>query len=77
MERLRARFPDTLVLAFDPQGAAATAQASYSTRLASAPDDLAVCCGFLEHARGRAADQAEKAALAAALENVRLLEASR
>lgn len=77
MERLRTRFPDTLVLAFDPQGGSAPAQASYSSRLAGAPDDLAVCCGFLEHVRGRSADQAEKAALAAALENVRLLEASR
>ena len=76
MERLRARFPDTLVLGFDPQGGQATAQASYSSRLADAPDDLAVCCGFLEHVRGRSADEAEKAALAAALENVRLLEAS-
>ncbi|UKA74013.1 exonuclease SbcCD subunit D [Arthrobacter sp. FW306-07-I] len=77
MERLRTRFPDTLVLAFDPQGGAATAQASYSSRLAGAPDDLSLCCGFLEHVRGRSADQAEKAALAAALENVRLQEASR
>ncbi|HEY1155092.1 MAG TPA: exonuclease SbcCD subunit D [Arthrobacter sp.] len=77
MERLRTRFPDTLVLAFNPQGGSAPAQASYSSRLAGAPDDLAVCCGFLEHVRGRSADQAEKAALAAALENVRLLEASR
>lgn len=77
MERLRARFPDTLVLAFDPQGAAAATEASYSSRLAGAPDDLAVCCGFLEHVRGRSADPAEQSALAAALENVRLLEASR
>jgi exonuclease SbcD len=77
MERLRARFPDTLVLAFDPEGGNDAAQASYSSRLAGAPDDLAVCCGFLEHVRGRSADQDEKAALAAALENVRLLEASR
>jgi DNA repair protein SbcD/Mre11 len=77
MERLRARFPDTLVLAFDPQGGNDAAQASYSSRLADAPDDLAVCCGFLEHVRGRSADQDEQAALAAALENVRLLEASR
>ncbi|KRE84420.1 exonuclease SbcCD subunit D [Arthrobacter sp. Soil764] len=77
MERLRARFPDTLVLAFDPEGAAATPRTSYSSRLAGAPDDLALCCGFLEHVRGRSADQAEKNALAAALENVRLLEASR
>ncbi|NUT70149.1 exonuclease SbcCD subunit D [Pseudarthrobacter sp. C4D7] len=77
MERLRARFPDTLVLAFDPQGAAAATEASYSSRLAGAPDDLAVCCGFLDHVRGRSADPAERAALAAALENVRLLEVSR
>ena len=77
MERLRSRFPDTLVLSFDPQGAEATSQASYSSRLAEAPDDLSVCCGFLEHVRGRVPDDAEKAALAAALENVRLLEVSR
>ncbi|MDT0167512.1 exonuclease SbcCD subunit D [Pseudarthrobacter sp. BRE9] len=77
MEQLRARFPDTLVLAFDPQGAAAATQASYSSRLAGAPDDLTLCCGFLDHVRGRSADTAEKNALAAALENVRLLEASR
>lgn len=77
MERLRARFPDTLVLAFDPQGGTDAAQASYSSRLAGSPDDLAVCCGFLEHVRGRSADQDERAALAAALENVRVLEGSR
>ena len=77
MERLRTRFPDTLVLSFDPQGAEAATQATYSSRLAGAPDDLAVCCGFLEHVRGRSADEAEQAALAAALENVRLLEVSR
>ncbi|MFP5310803.1 MAG: exonuclease SbcCD subunit D [Actinomycetes bacterium] len=77
MERLRARFPETLVLTFDPQGAPADTRASYSSRLAGAPDDLAVCCGFLEHVRGRETDQAEKAALAAALESVRLLEVSR
>ncbi|NUP59731.1 MAG: exonuclease SbcCD subunit D [Pseudarthrobacter sp.] len=77
MERLRSRFPDTLVLAFDPQGGQAPQQASYSSRLAEAPDDLSVCCGFLEHVRGRVPDHAEKAALAAALENVRLQEVSR
>ncbi|MEV7637570.1 exonuclease SbcCD subunit D [Pseudarthrobacter enclensis] len=76
MERLRTRFPDTLVLGFDPEGGPAAASASYSSRLAQAPDDLAVCCGFLEHVRGRAADEAERAALAAALENVRLQEAA-
>ena len=77
MERLRARFPHTLVLGFDPQGGPAATAATYSTRLAEAPDDLSVCCGFLEHVRGRVPDDAEKAALAAALENVRVLEGSR
>jgi exonuclease SbcD len=76
MDQLRTRFPDTLVLAFDPQGAAAGSSSTYSSRLAEAPDDHAVCCGFLEHVRGRTPDDAEKAALAAALENVRLQEAS-
>ena len=76
MEQLRTRFPDTLVLGFDPQGPTAATQATYSSRLAEAPDDLAVCCGFLEHVRGRLPDDAEKAALAAALENVRLQEAA-
>jgi exonuclease SbcD len=77
MERLRSRFPDTLVLGFDPEGGTAAAASSYSSRLAEAPDDLSVCCGFLEHVRGRVPDDAEKASLADALENVRLLEASR
>jgi exonuclease SbcD len=77
MDRLRERFPDTLVLGFEPQGGTAASAATYSSRLAEAPDDLAVCCGFLEHVRGRVPDAAEEAALAAALENVRLLEGSR
>lgn len=76
MERLRARFPDTLVLGFEPEGATAASGSSYSSRLAEAKDDLAVCCGFLEHVRGREPDAAEQAALTEALENVRLQEAS-
>jgi exonuclease SbcD len=77
MDQVRSRFPDTLVLGFDPEGGGARAASTYSSRLAEAPDDLAVCCGFLEHVRGRAADGREKAALAGAFENVRLQEASR
>lgn len=76
MERLRARFPDTLVLGFDPQGGAVKASKSYSSRLAEAQDDLSLCCGFLDHVRGRDADDAERSAIAAALDNVRLTEAS-
>jgi exonuclease SbcD len=72
MDRLRARFPDTLVLGFDPEGAGTAAKTSYSSRLAEADDDLSICCGFLEHVRGRGADDAESAVLAEALEAVRL-----
>ncbi|WP_223979744.1 exonuclease SbcCD subunit D [Arthrobacter sp. NicSoilB8] len=72
MDRLRARFPDTLVLGFDPEGAGAAPKASYSSRLAEADDDLSVCCGFLEHVRGRPASDAESEVLAEALEAVRL-----
>jgi exonuclease SbcD len=77
MEKLRTRFPDTLVLGFDPEGAEATAKTSYSSRLSEAEDDLSICCGFLEHVRGRSADDSERAALAEVLDNVRLAEASR
>jgi exonuclease SbcD len=76
MERLRGRFRDTLVLGFDPDGAAAAAKTSYSSRLAEAEDDLSVCCGFLEHVRGRAVSHEERKVLAEALQNVRLEEAS-
>lgn len=72
MDRLRARFPDTLVLGFDPDGPGAAPKASYSSRLAEADDDLSVCCGFLEHVRSRPASDAESAVLAEALEAVRL-----
>jgi exonuclease SbcD len=76
MDKLRARFPDTLVLGFEPEGATADAMTSYSNRLAEAKDDLSVCCGFLEHVRGRATDDAEAAVLREALEAVRLEEMS-
>ncbi|WP_235778759.1 exonuclease SbcCD subunit D [Sinomonas notoginsengisoli] len=77
MERLRSRFPLTVALAFDPEGGARAAVASYSERLAEARSDLEVCCGFLEHVRGRSANGTEEAALTEALEAVRLAEVSR
>ena len=76
MEKLRTRFPDTLVLGFDPEGAKATGKTSYSSRLSEAEDDLSICCGFLEHVRGRGADDSERAALVEVLDNIRLEEAS-
>jgi exonuclease SbcD len=72
MEQLRTRFRDTLVLGFDPEDAAGGVKASYSSRLAEAEDDLGVCCGFLDHVRGRPADETELSALREALEEVRL-----
>lgn len=75
MEKLRVRFPGTLVLSFDPEGAGTRTTTSYSDRLAKAQDDLGVCCGFLEHVRDRGAGEAEEAALREALEAVRLEEA--
>ncbi|MBP1135768.1 exonuclease SbcD [Arthrobacter sp. PvP023] len=76
MDKLRARFPDTLVLGFEPEGAAADVRTSYSTRLAAADDDLSICCGFLEHVRGRSTDDAEAAVLREALDAARLEEMS-
>lgn len=75
MERIRTRFPDTLVLAFEPEGAPQAVKSSYSSRLSQARDDLAVCCGFLEHVRGREPDAREIQVLKAALDEVRLEEA--
>jgi exonuclease SbcD len=77
MDKLRARFPDTLVLGFDPEGAAAAPPTSSRSRLAAADDDLPICCGFLAHVRGRSTDESEAAVLAEALEAVRLGEMSR
>ena len=72
MEQLRTRFPDTLVLGFEPEGGAEKGKISYSSRVAGAQDDLGVCCGFLDHVRGRPAGDQETAALREALEAVRL-----
>lgn len=76
MDKLRARFPDTLVLGFEPEGAAADVSTSYSARLAAADDDLSICCGFLEHVRGRSTDDARAAVLREALDAARLEEMS-
>jgi exonuclease SbcD len=71
MERLRRRFPDTLVLAFDPAGAQViprTSAASLHQR-----GDLDLCCDFLAHVRGgSAASGPERALLATAVERSRL-----
>ena len=74
MEQLRRRFPHTLVLQFDPQGAP-TPVRSYAQRT-TAESDLDVCCSFLGHVRaGHGPSEEEQAVLATAVEAVRVQRA--
>jgi exonuclease SbcD len=76
MDRLRARFPHTLMLTFDPAGAA-TSMRDYGTRVRGRVD-LDVCCDFLEHVRGGSpATEAERRLLQEALEAGRDVELER
>jgi exonuclease SbcD len=81
MLRLRSRFPHVLVLDWQPDGAAAD-ERTYGARVAGR-DDLDVVTEFVRHVRGGgtasdagAADEAERALLAEALEAGRLAAAS-
>lgn len=75
MERLRRRFPHTVAVTFAPEGAARPGAGGYAERL-TGRDDLGVCCSFLEHVRGRAADDAERAVLGDVLDAVRVAAAA-
>jgi len=70
MARVEQRFPHTLSLAFDPQGAAPGAP-NYAASVRGR-SDIDVCCGFVEHVRGVGADDAETALLGQALEQARI-----
>jgi exonuclease SbcD len=74
MERLRARFPGTLVLAFEPASRNAGEERTYSERIAQAADDAAICCGFLEHVRQRNANAEEAALFAETIDAMRAAE---
>jgi exonuclease SbcD len=74
MDRVRRRFPHTLVLQFDPQGAPVEVR-SYAQRVAQ-KTEAEVCCDFLAHVRkGHGATDAERAVLDQAVEAVRLRQA--
>jgi len=73
MRRVRSRFPHTLELRFAPEGGGAAPEQTYASRVAGR-DDLSVCCGFLEHVRGRAASAEEVGLLRSGLERGRLAE---
>ena len=77
METLRGRFPDTLVLSFEPASGPRAAGQTYSQRLAKATDDLDICCGFLDHVRSRQADEQEKRLFADVLARVQSAEAAK
>lgn len=76
MERLRTRFPLTLVLMFEPENTRQTGPQSYGERIAKATDELELCCGFLDHVRQRGADDDERRLLRLALAGVREQEAT-
>ena len=76
MERLRARFPNTLVLMFEPETARTGDHQSYGARIATAADELDLCCGFLDHVRHRGANHDEQQVLRTALASVREQEAA-
>ena len=59
MERLKRRFPHTLVLHWEPQGAPISLE-SYAAKVGSRRDDLDVCCDFLGHVRGGVAASADE-----------------
>ncbi|MDR4533109.1 exonuclease SbcCD subunit D C-terminal domain-containing protein [Glutamicibacter sp. PS] len=71
MTRLRERFPDTLVLAFAPEGAETEAHPSYAQRLARAKSTAEVCADFVEHVRERPVDEDEAHIIDDVLKRVR------
>ncbi|KNC20390.1 exonuclease SbcD [Arthrobacter sp. RIT-PI-e] len=73
MERLRTRFPDTLVLGFEPEGGPGTDTRSYGQRISAAKDDAEICCGFLEHVRGRRASVEEAGLVRSTVDTARSL----
>jgi len=61
MTALRARFPDTVVLNFAPEGGPEnSAPSTYAQRMAKATSTEDVVGDFMEHVRERAADEAER-----------------
>ncbi|MCW2958339.1 MAG: exonuclease SbcCD subunit SbcD [Solirubrobacterales bacterium] len=76
MARLRERFPHAVVLAFEPEGAAAASTESYSVRLRGL-DDRQLAAAFVEDVRGDGPSDAEQALLDDALASHRVSEAVR
>lgn len=75
MERLREKWPHTLVLDFDPDGGRPGADADLQ-RLAAATDPAEICGLFVEFTSGGPPDDAQRAVLRAAVEAAQHAEAA-
>ena len=75
MERLRERWPHTLVLDFQPEGVRADSAAALP-RLRESTDPVEVCAEFMEWVDSTRPDRAHADALRSAVEAVRRLEVS-
>ncbi len=67
MERLREKWPHTLILDFAPEGQLTSSDADMQ-RLASVSDPVEICCLFVEFTSGGPADHGHRAVLRAAVE---------
>ena len=67
MERLREKWPHTLILDFAPEGQLTSSDADLQ-RLASVSDPVEICCLFVDFTSGGPADDAHRAVLRAAVE---------
>ena len=75
MERLREKWPHTLILDFAPQGQLTSSDADLE-RLASASDPVEICGLFVEFTSGGPADDAHRAVLRAAVETAQHAESA-
>jgi exonuclease SbcD len=75
MERLREKWPHTLVLDFDPDGGLPGADADLE-RLAATTDPVEICGLFVEFTTGGPPDDAQRAVLRAAIEAAQHAEAA-
>jgi DNA repair protein SbcD/Mre11 len=73
MEQLRRRFPHTVSLEFDPQGASPLIEGSYAARLRGL-DDVGLAARFVEDVRGQEASGEEQDLLEAAFAARRVAE---
>jgi DNA repair protein SbcD/Mre11 len=73
MERLREKWPHTLILDFAPEGQLTGSDADLQ-RLASVRDPVEICCLFVDFTSGGPADDAQRAVLRGAVETAQHAE---